>query len=55
MEKHWCVSSSSAPSSSALRIAWKPIFFFFFRVLAPFSSCVLFTEDGLGFVGGIAN
>lgn len=50
VEKHSCVSFCSfflCPLYS-----WKH---FFFGVLTQFTSCILFTEDGVGFVGGIAN
>ena len=43
--------SPSAPSSSVLCIVGN----IFFGVLTQFTSCILFTEDGVGFVGGIAN
>lgn len=44
--------SPSALSSSVLCIVGN---IFFFRVLTQFTSCILFTEDGVGFVGGITN
>lgn len=50
VEKHSCVSFCSlffCPLYS-----WK---LFFSGVLTQFTSCILFTEDGVGFVGGIAN
>lgn len=50
VEKHSCVSFCSlflCPPYS-----WKH---FIFRVLTQFTSCILFTEDGVGFVGGITN